>query len=305
MEQGLNINKMKKIIAICEPQHQAGGLESIYQMIDCINTLNDNGYLYFRSACQGDPVPKAYKKYNIKIAEKLPVDTGDVVIVPEVWTDYNSQLTGVQKFIWWLSVDNNRGTYTSFNNNTVQHLYQSEYAKQFLLKSGCSVPLPMHDYIHHDGFDNVDTSNKQDIICYNPVKGKEVTDAIIKWCGDIKFVPLQGMTREQIISTLCKSKIYIDFGHHPGRDRIPREAALCDNIVVTSLKGSAKYQEDVCIPDFYKLKTATSDIKNYFDDLLCNYNIHKDQFTTYKQIIKNQKNAMLTEAAAFIEFVHQ
>jgi hypothetical protein len=293
---------MKKIIVICEPQHQAGGLESIYQLVDAINTVSDNGYLYFRSNCNGDPVPGAYKKYKVKIVDALPSNTNDVIIVPEVWTDYTKQLAGVHKFVWWLSVDNNRGSYKEFSDSTVNHLYQSEYAKQFLLKSGCSHPIAMHDYIHHDGFDVV-TSNKQDIICYNPVKGKEVTDAIIKWCDGIKFVPLQNMTREKIIETLCSAKIYIDFGHHPGRDRIPREAALCDNIVVTSLKGSAKYAEDVSILDFFKLKTATVDIKNYFNDLLSNYNTYIKQFADYKKIILNQKNEMLKEAQAFLEHV--
>lgn len=30
-----------------------------------------------------------------------------------------------------------------------------------------------------------------------------------------------------MILTMRKAKVYIDFGFHPGKDRIPREAVMC------------------------------------------------------------------------------
>ena len=43
---------------------------------------------------------------------------------------------------------------------------------------------------------------------------------------DLRWVPLIGMTTEEMRSCMSKSKVYIDFGNHPGKDRIPREAAI-------------------------------------------------------------------------------
>ena len=39
---------------------------------------------------------------------------------------------------------------------------------------------------------------------------------------------------------LMKSKIYLDFGYHPGKIGL-REAALFGNCVITNLKGSAAF----------------------------------------------------------------
>lgn len=51
---------------------------------------------------------------------------------------------------------------------------------------------------------------------------------------------------------MSKSKVYIDFGNHPGKDRIPREAAISGCIVITGKRGAAAFAEDVCIPETYK-----------------------------------------------------
>lgn len=295
---------MKKIIVICEPQEKAGGIESIYQLVDCINNISDNGYVFYRRPYIGDPQPDVYKKYNIKIINELPTNTGDLIVVPEVWTDIVNTLKGVQKCIWWLSVDNNRNTYTNFADDNVLHLYQSEYAKQFLLKQNCKLVLPMHDYIHTEGF-NTSNITKHNNVCYNPAKGKEITDTIIKWCGDINFIPIINMTRSQIIDTINSTKIYIDFGHHPGRDRIPREAALCNNIVVTSFKGSAKYKEDINIPEKYKLKTATPEIKDFLKEIINNYNQYITDFREYKLDILKQPDTMKQEAYELLKFINK
>lgn len=50
-----------------------------------------------------------------------------------------------------------------------------------------------------------------------------------------------------------ESMIYIDFGEHPGKDRIPREAAMRDLIVITGRDGAAVNDVDVSIPKKYKI----------------------------------------------------
>lgn len=60
------------------------------------------------------------------------------------------------------------------------------------------------------------------------------------------------MTTQQIIKILDESMVYIDFGNHPGKDRIPREAALRNCIVMTNKSGSAANDIDIPIPAEYK-----------------------------------------------------
>ena len=47
---------------------------------------------------------------------------------------------------------------------------------------------------------------------------------------------------------------YIDFGPHPGMDRLPREAALAGCIVITNREGAAAHDEDVPLPPEYKFR---------------------------------------------------
>ncbi len=39
-----------------------------------------------------------------------------------------------------------------------------------------------------------------------------------------------------------KAKLYIDFGYHPGKERMPREACLLDCCLIIGKDGSAKYK---------------------------------------------------------------
>ena len=51
---------------------------------------------------------------------------------------------------------------------------------------------------------------------------------------DIKFVPLINYGINELIEILLKSKIYVDFGFHPGVDYLAREAAILKNCVISN-----------------------------------------------------------------------
>ena len=55
----------------------------------------------------------------------------------------------------------------------------------------------------------------------------------------INLIPLINFNKKEIINFLSKSKIYIDFGFHPGQDQMPREAAILKNCIITNKEGSA------------------------------------------------------------------
>ena len=61
------------------------------------------------------------------------------------------------------------------------------------------------------------------------------------------------MTEREVEDCLSQAKVYIDFGGHPGKDRIPREAALCGCCVVTGRRGAAGNDVEVPINQSYKL----------------------------------------------------
>ncbi len=174
------------------------------------------------------------------------------------------------------------------------HLVQSYYAMHHLESNG--IPkrkiFYLSDYLN-ERFLKIETdlSKKENIVVYNPKKGFSFTKKIIKIAPGIKFVPLVNMTRQQVIETLQRAKMYIDFGNHPGKDRIPREAAILGCCVITGKRGSAKYFEDVPIPEEYKFEdkednipAIVNKIKDCFENFVERYN----DFDSYRHFIKNE-----------------
>jgi len=49
---------------------------------------------------------------------------------------------------------------------------------------------------------------------------------------------------------MCVSrKLYVDFGKHPGKDRMPREAAVHGCCIITGRRGAAGNPFDIPIPN--------------------------------------------------------
>lgn len=170
-----------------------------------------------------------------------------------------------------------------FENRRLIHLVQSYYARQFLKnkKVRDEQILYLSDYLNEEFFiENLEIKDRENIILYNPKKGIEITKKIIKKGKNYKFIPLINMTPKQIKELCLKSKVYIDFGNHPGKDRIPRETASLGCIVLTNKRGAAKYLEDVEIPEKYKYEEK--EIDKIIDDIQYIFNNYEKVFEEYK-----------------------
>jgi hypothetical protein len=290
--------------------------------------------------------PTRYARYDAPPAPNLPghnnssssngaatnngvvstVHSSEMVIWPECWTHLIDTLlpphppvgqttattnVSYQNVIWWLSVDNNKGSFTTkdfVNRRDVLHLVQSAYAYNYVSshlrhrkdnddnvndeKSSNRTHHPdvidLTEYIWQpspssnnnnlyppaeESADNapspaviVTATPSQQIlhrdidVVYNPAKGMHYTNEIIRRAGQtLQIVPigkgLNGqirMTGNEVTNLLCRAKVYIDFGPHPGMDRLPREAALAGCIVLTNREGAAGYDVDVPLPTEFK-----------------------------------------------------
>jgi len=179
---------------------------------------------------------------------------------------------------------------------TIIHLYQSEYARDFLKKRGFKKLFPLKDYINDDYIDNNNSYNKKNIVIYNPKKGFDFTKQLIAKNSSINWLPIQNMNRQQVKDAMKSSKIYIDFGNHPGMDRMPREAALCGCCIITGKNGSAKYFEDVPISNDYKFsqnKNTINEIINKIIYIFSNYENVQHDFELYRKFISVQKTTFI------------
>jgi hypothetical protein len=282
----------KRIYILTPPGVVTGGPEAIYQLCDSINSLGGNCFILFKYE-HLNPFPEEYHHYNInQCYYSDDINKSDnLIIVPEIWTGslYEDGYNNMSKAIWWLSVDNCYDRDYIQLTDDVLHLYQSEYAKSFLSGRGLVNIFPLFDYINDD-FLLTENFDKKNIICYS-TKGEVEAKQIMEYLPEYDFVMLKDMTRLDVINKLKDSKVYIDFGNHPGKDRMPRESAVFGNCLITNRRGSANFKEDIQIPDSYKLSEFDLvQISELIRDCIDNYVIRNLDFFDYRNIIKGQKD---------------
>ena len=193
-----------------------------------------------------------------------------------------------------------------FNNlsfkNINYHFTQSSYAKKILENNGHKT-FNISDYLNNDFFKNkYNKSRKENIVTYNKTKSTNFMKLILKKNTSIKFVPLINLSKKEMIDILKKSKIYLDFGTHPGKDRIPREAAILGNCVLVNKKGSAQNKYDIAIPSEFKFNERYQDIKkinNKINKILLSYDSEYKKFSSYVSKIKNEEKIFVNQVKSF------
>ena len=239
-------------------------------------------------------------------------DGSSIVIFNEAATYWIPIINNCRKVLWWMSVDNyiintQERDLDIIRNQIELHLVQSAYAYHYVTERvGISKDKVMYvsDYIGDIYRIKLPEIQRQNIVLYNPKKGLEVLRPIIEKTSWVKWVPLIGLSEEDMTAYMHISKIYIDFGNHPGKDRIPREAAMCGCCVITNKRGSAAYYEDVPIPDRYKFE-AENDIDNIQECIrhICdNFYDAQCDYDEYRRSISREKENFYEDVKKFAEF---
>lgn len=193
---------VRTIYLLCPARKETGGPEAMHQLCDSLNThpsihkaymlyiqdtknpsASANGLL-LQQIHSPTATPISYRHYNCPAAPTLPSNIPtELIIYPECWTHLIDTFPAAQRSIWWLSVDNNHSQFQQFHRKDILHLYQSHYAKHYLLShmTPSENILEMTEYIApsripppgaaESGFRDLD-------VLYNPSKGVHYTDAI-------------------------------------------------------------------------------------------------------------------------------
>lgn len=328
------------IYVMCPPNYATGGPELLHQLTSKLNEIGIPAKMYYYPLTESNPVHPNYVKYNTDYTSVIEDVAANILIVPEVLiAEVNklNALSNIRKCIWWLSVDNffsplNGGYLTrlfrklNFNAGVQMlearffksmltekgyryHLVQSEYALKFLGNKG--IPsFYLSDYLNDTFIDSskyTDLSAKENIVLYNPKKGIKFTQQLVERFPDFRWIPLINFSPEEVAALLKKAKVYIDFGNHPGKDRFPREAAVLFCCIITGCKGSAKFYEDVRIPEKYKIADQSKNIEKIGELIKSCLNDHQAHLTNFKlyrdTIIDEEQNFLLDLQKIFVRKV--
>lgn len=296
-----------KVYIICPSKIATGGTELLHQFSFYLNENGIENYIVYTGETSACPTPERFMKYNAKYITEYVDDYDSVLVLPETQIHRCNLCIKGKIVIWWLSVDNYFTCYDAVgerldlfnlrNRKNVIHFVQSFYAKDFVNnKLGIEECFFLQDYINDDiinnGVANTPQNVRKNAVLYNPRKGYEKVRAIMEECrSDIQWIPIINMSPNEISELMLNSKVYIDFGNHPGKDRIPREAAICGCNIITNRNGSAAYYEDVPIPECYKCSEleSISQILEKLYDLIDNYDERNKLFSYYRERIACEK----------------
>lgn len=305
-----------KVYVFSPSNSVAGGAECMHQIVRSLKDSHFNAYITYYNGRSGGKAIKYFSKYNCPVysGSFKEIDREEnFIIFPEIATLLSKQFLKSKKIIYWASIDNYLGNKENlslknqiknklkyllginavsiYKMNDFYHFTQSYYASNFIMKKGYT-HYHIGDYVH-DVFTENHCSKKNTII-YNPKKGSKYIEKFKNIYKEYNFVPLINLSRQEMIKKIAESKLYLDFGLHPGKDRIPREAVKLNCCIITGKFGSSGNEFDIPIPDYYKIDAQMKNsffenLKKKIDYVLNNFDKSSKDFDVYRNKVAFEK----------------
>lgn len=291
----------QRFVLICPGNVVSGGPEALHQLGRALLDLGADAAMCYFPFEDCFARPAAYAHYDVPVCRFEEVGTAQVVL-PEARTGFARLFAPERTRIWWLSVNHYQGAGATEDRHLpldalqqLGHLSQSAYATDFLARNGIAAQA-LGDYLNHAHMaTTVPDGPRLRQVAYNPKKGAQVARAIAARMPDAAFVPIADMTPAQVTRLLRESMLYIDFGPHPGKDRLPREAAMAGCCVLTGRQGAAGCAADIPIPIDYKIDESTEGAveraSEAVRDILDNFAERQRDFDGYRGVIAQEKAA--------------
>jgi hypothetical protein len=302
-----------KVFVLCPAGAVSGGPEALHQFAGALLARGVAAALVYYPPGP-HAVPEPFRHYGAAVSPGAEDNEAAVIVIPEVATSLVWRFPHARKAIWWLSVDNyfkwqhiNPGPSVLRRRDDLVHLCQSHYAKDFLARRHVTNTLMLTDFLTSDSFTPGPLADRVPFVAYNPKKAPETTQRLMAQAGGHGWLKLEGLDTATLAEVLRQVRIYVDFGPHPGRDRIPREAALCGAIVITGRKGAAAFDADLPLPARFRLDEGAADFDAtalaLIGELLGSDSAFMQasaQQVPYREWIAGNRDAFLNEVDGFI-----
>lgn len=284
------------IVVLCPAGAVTGGPEALHQLVHTVNIVKpDFGAICYTPFEQEHPLTEAYKQYGVPVIMKDDIPDDAIVVFPEIYPHLFPLFTQ-RKAFWWLSVDNHGSHGSGSLDDVWVHLAQSEYARVHVESTYQKQAMMLTDYVNP--FYTVSTNmDRIPRVAVNPTKGGDKIDVL-----GIDNVKLRNMSREQVKHELETSMVYVDFGHHPGRDRFPREACLSGAVVFTTRLGSARNNVDIPIDEWFKFDDV-DELAPKIQEVFSDYAGFRERQRPYLEAVMAQQEVFVNEVTELVKLV--
>ncbi len=297
---------------------RTGGPEALHQLVDSLRRQGENAFLVPVPTTENAERVSEYAHYDAPEAAIRDV-AGAAVVLPEVWFTSLEVFEHATPYCWWLSVDNAAVFATDWQyrdpwrpvtrnppstegtpldialGRRVRNLTQSHYAWSYLftrLGTSGSMLSDHTDPAPYDAIELTSPGERGRTVAFNPTKSDLITEVLAGLCPDVTFVPLTGLSRPELAATLASTAIYLDLGFHPGKDRLPREAALAGATVVVARRGAGAFHVDTPLPAAHRIlpnedmvERAADLVRAILDDPITHHAQQKD----YREQVRGEK----------------
>lgn len=301
-----------KIVVISPGGYMSGGQRAMHQLVHMCNSLQPksaaicyrNPFADIHNIFDGEyETPEIFLHYKCPVINGKNISDESLLVFPEIDMKYANCFNN-RKAFWWLSLD------SFFPYSTEQekidvvykfdyHLFQSIYAYKNIAHQVKGKKLILSDWLDLPKTQNTEREN---MIALNPVKDVGFGATFVSENQDLQYLMMKDMTPEQLSLALKRCKIYIDFGNHPGKDRIPREAAISGCVVLSTKFGSASVFRDMPIHDWFKF-TSIVEVRNKVDLILSNYDHYYAMQEPYRNLIQSEKDIFEYEVQVFLNSI--
>ena len=315
------------VLIFC-PEFLNGGCEALHQLGHHINRHGGSAHMayygpYSSLELDGDtlhchlapsPIPRYFARYEPQALRRTRLGPDTLLVFPEVLSALAATKDDrYRRALWWLSVDNaveqNRAFLNAdyrrsvFADAGLLHFHQSDYARAFLHANAASGCHALSDYTDPDfierslhATDNRPVSQRTNRICFFPNKGASLAARFIDGQDtqkqDVEFLPIRGMSKAQVRDALFDARLYLDFGNHPGKDRVPREAAIAGAVVLLHATGAALRFADHPLPAEYRFTEddiATGDLHRKVAAILDRPEVHFAAQRMYREAVLHEQ----------------
>ncbi|MGC3978998.1 MAG: hypothetical protein QM751_12720 [Paludibacteraceae bacterium] len=233
----------------------------------------------------------------------MKIAQDNILVAAESSTIMFNGFRRIQKHIWWLSVNwldyqparskalfkykikrllgvkNPPLNGCDFKLEDCVHVCGSKYAYEYVQSIGIKNPQYLVEPISKQflAANEVSDFERDNVVLYNPAKGSAVMNLLLD-DKTFQFKALTKMTPDELTDAYKKAKLYIDFGHFGGPERMPKEAVYFGCSILVGNRNAAANDFDVAIPTKYKI--------NNYEDLAVVKATIRDMLNDYERNIE-------------------
>jgi len=322
----MDLSHIRRVALFCPPA-ATGGPEALHQLSHALTRLGLECYMvYFRVGdgvrIEKDRIRSAsplaakmvdfYAAYAPRFEPEVPRDADTLVVLPEALALQHYRFKLGKVAIWWLSVDNAYRGAPQLEDEAVRrelfarpdliHLWQSAYARDFLREGGAPNVAELRDYTSPLFTQTPPAGPPPRLACaYNAAKGGDLGRDFFEVHPRLDGLALKGFSKPELRDIFSERLVYVDFGHFPGQDRLPREAAASGAVAFVHRKGAGAHDEDFPLPEVFKFEEGevrSGELAARIEAVMADPRRYWDLQRPFRDRILGERQAFHAQAAA-------